>query len=92
MNTNETYANGQPKAALEDNYMTHFFNDGTVKAEGPFDNGQMQGEWKFYRKTGQLWQIGHFKDDLKDGFWVRYAKDDTLEYSENFKKNKIVKA
>ncbi len=88
---NETYANGQKKAELADDYMTHFFNDGTVKAEGPYKKGQMHGEWKFYRKTGQLWQVGNFKEDKKHGSWVRYDKDGELEYSETFKDNKIIK-
>ncbi len=88
---NETYANGQKKVELVDHYMTHYFNDGTVKAEGPYEKNQMQGEWKFYRKTGQLWQVGNFKNDMKHGSWVRYDKEDELEYSETFKDNKIVK-
>lgn len=91
MKTNEQYANGQKKAELVDNYMTHYFNDGTLKAEGPFEDDQMQGEWKFYRKSGQLWQVGHFKDDQKDGDWIRYDKDGNLEYSETFKENKQIK-
>lgn len=87
---NMKYANGQKKAELVHEYMTHFFNDGTVKAEGPYVQGQMQGEWKFYRKTGQLWQVGNFKSDIKEGSWIRYNKDGELEYSETFKENKII--
>lgn len=71
--------------------MTYFFNDGTTKAEGPFENDQMQGEWKFYRKTGQLWQVGNFKDGQKHGPWVRYDKEGNLEYSETFENNQLVK-
>ena len=88
---NKTYANGQKKAELINNQMTHYFNDGSIKAEGHVENGKMQGEWTFYRKTGQLWQVGNFKDDMKHGPWIRYDKEDELEYEEIFEENKIVK-
>lgn len=91
MKTNKTYANGQKKVQLKDDIMIHFFNDGTIKAEGPHEKGKMQGEWKFFKKTGQLWQVGYFKDDQKNGLWIRYDVDGNVEYSETFKENKIIK-
>lgn len=51
----------------------------------------MEGEWKFYRETGQLWQIGNFKEGQKQGSWVRYDKKDKLEFQENFDRGKLVK-
>lgn len=51
----------------------------------------MEGEWKFYRATGQLWQIGNFKNSIKNGTFMRYDKNDQLEYQENFEDNKMVK-
>ncbi|MEP6846726.1 MAG: hypothetical protein ABI861_12005 [Panacibacter sp.] len=62
-----------------------------MKAEGLLINDKMEGEWKFYRETGQLWQVGNFKNDMKNGTWLRYDKNDKLEYQETFKDNKIVK-
>jgi len=32
----------------------------------------MTGEWKWYRENGKLWQVGNFKDNVKDGKWERY--------------------
>lgn len=91
MMTDQQYVNGQKKAELMGNQMTHFFNDGTIKAKGPYEDDKMQGEWKFYRKTGQLWQVGHFIDDMKNGSWIRYDKEGHLDYSETFKENEIIK-
>ena len=85
------YSNGQKVQELNGNKLTYFFKNGKVKAEGPLINGKMEGEWKFYRETGQLWQIGNFKNDMKNGTWLRYDKDNKLEYQEIFKDNKIVK-
>ncbi|WP_277630970.1 aldo/keto reductase [Atopococcus tabaci] len=57
----ETYANGQKVYELQDGKLTYFFKDGKVKSKGPFEKDQMEGEWTFYRATGQLWQVGNFK-------------------------------
>ncbi len=85
------YANGQKIHELSGNKLTYFFKNGRVKAEGLFQNDKMEGQWKFYRETGQLWQIGVFKNGKKNGSWVRYDRDGKLEYQENFMEDKIVK-
>lgn len=87
----KTYANGQRVYRLENENLTYFFKDGTIKSEGSFINDQMEGEWTFYRATGQLWQIGHFKANTKHGHWLRYDKDNQIEYDEIFENGKIKK-
>jgi antitoxin component YwqK of YwqJK toxin-antitoxin module len=85
------YTNGQMVYELTGNILTYYYKSGTKKAEGIFENEKMEGEWIFYRETGQLWQIGHFKNNLKNGEWIRFDKNDKVEYLENFsngKKNK----
>ena len=88
---NKEYANGQKTYELSGNRLTYFFKNGKIKAEGVFENNQMEGEWKFYRETGQLWQVGNFLNGKKNGSWIRYDKNDQLEYMENFKDDKVVK-
>lgn len=85
------YANGQKTYEQKGDILTYFFKDGKVKAEGTSINGSMEGEWKFYRESGQLWQVGHFRGDQKHGRWIRYDKEGNLEYEEQFDKGKIVK-
>lgn len=51
----------------------------------------MEGEWKFYRESGQSWQVGNFKNGEKNGNWVRYDKEGNLEYEEDFENDKIKK-
>lgn len=90
--TNKThYTNGQKIFEQQGDILTYYFKDGKVKAQGTSVDGMMQGEWKFYRETGQLWQTGHFKDNQKHGSFVRYDKNDQVEYDENFINGKIVK-
>ena len=87
----DTYVNGQKIYELKENRLTFFFKDGKLKADGPIEIGMMQGEWIFYRATGQLWEIGHFKNDIKEGSWIRYDKNDKIEYNETFQNGKICK-
>lgn len=87
----EKYTNGQKSLEIEGNQLTYFFKNGTVKATGTFENGEMEGEWKFYRETGQLWQVGHFKNGKKNGSWIRYDKNNQLEYDAFFENDKIIK-
>lgn len=85
------YVNGQKQHELKGNHLTYFYKNGKVRATGIFENNLMQGEWKFYRETGQFWQVGHFKDSLKHGSFIRYDRNDVVEYDENFVDNKIVR-
>ncbi|KOA18490.1 MORN repeat variant [Clostridium homopropionicum DSM 5847] len=86
------YANGQEVYTYDKNKLTYYFKNGKIKAEGPFENNQMEGEWRFYRESGQLWQIGNFQNGKKHGTWIRFNKDDQQEYNEEFKDGKLIKA
>jgi antitoxin component YwqK of YwqJK toxin-antitoxin module len=87
----KNYANGQKTYEQKGDLLTYFFKTGVIKAIGKSVNDIMQGEWKFYRESGQLWQVGNFKDNQKHGKWVRYDKEDKLEYEEHFVNGKILK-
>lgn len=84
------YANGQPVYELANDYLTYFYKNGIKKAEGAYVNGMMEGKWTFYRESGQLWQIGHFKNSLKHGGFVRYDKKGKEEYNETFDNGKLI--
>ncbi|HAB51462.1 MAG TPA: hypothetical protein DCQ26_10870 [Marinilabiliales bacterium] len=51
----------------------------------------MDGEWRFYRETGQLWQIGNFSGGKKNGVFVRYDRNNNIEYQESFENDVVVK-
>jgi antitoxin component YwqK of YwqJK toxin-antitoxin module len=88
MDKNE-YVNGQKIFEYAGDTLTYFFKNGKVKAKGKSDKSVMQGEWKFYRETGQLWQIGNFKDNQKHGKWRRYDRVGNIEYEETFNEGKL---
>ena len=81
------YANGQKTYELAEQRLTYFFKNGTMKAEGLYWNDKMEGEWQFYRETGQLWQVGHFENGQKNGPWRRYNRSGDVEYEAVFKQN-----
>ncbi|HRI21103.1 MAG TPA: hypothetical protein PLA68_09110 [Panacibacter sp.] len=92
MMKNKEYSNGQKTFEQTGEELTYFFKNGKIKAKGISINGIMEGEWKFYRETGQLWQVGNFKEGRKHDSWVRYDKKDKLEYQEIFANGKLVKS
>ena len=85
------YANGQKVFEQEGDILTYYYKNGKIKARGISINGRMQGEWIFYRETGQLWQIGNFKDHQKHGNFIRYDRNDQVEYNEDFENGKLIK-
>ena len=91
MMKNNTYSNGQKTFEQVGEELTYFFKNGKIKAEGISINGIMEGEWKFYRETGQLWQVGNFKEGQKHGSWIRYDKKGKLEYEETFTNGNLMK-
>lgn len=92
MMNKKQYVNGQKTYEKAGDKLTYFFKDGKIKAQGLSIKDLMQGEWKFYRETGELWQIGNFKDNQKHGKWVRFDKQGKLEYEETFSEGKQIKS
>ena len=92
MMKNKAYSNGQKTFEQVGEELTYFFKNGKMKAQGISINGIMEGEWKFYRETGQLWQVGNFKEGQKHGFWIRYDKKGKLEYQETFTNGNLMKS
>ncbi|MDZ5253612.1 hypothetical protein [Clostridium sp. LIBA-8841] len=86
------YANGQDIYTYSKNILTYYYKSGKIKAEGPFENDQMEGEWKFYKKSAHLCQIGNFKNNKKHGTWIRLNKDNEVEYNKEFMDGKPIKS
>lgn len=84
------YKNGQLKEEIIEGIRIVYFEDGTIKAKGSY-NGKMNGQWLFYKKTGSLWQVGNLKDDIKDGSWIRYNDDGSVEKEMFFEAGKEIK-
>jgi uncharacterized protein YdhG (YjbR/CyaY superfamily) len=54
---------------VTDGKRLEFFDDGTVKAEGRMRQGELHGDWRWYRRDGSLLRTGSFRDGEKVGEW-----------------------
>lgn len=48
------------------------FDDGSVKAEGAMQAGELHGAWRWYRKDGSLLRTGSFRHGEQTGTWQTY--------------------
>ena len=68
----------------------YLYKKDTLLAEGMilFD-GNYQGDWKEYYKTGELRATGTYEDGVKTGKWTYYYKSGKKEQEGNFKNNQL---
>ena len=52
-----------------------FFDDGTIKAVGAMRDGELHGDWRWYRRDGALLRTGSFRHGEKGGEWATYGRD-----------------
>ncbi len=55
-----------------------YFADGMVKAEGLMRDGEMHGDWRWYRKDGSLLRTGSFDRGRKTGTWRTFDRNGGL--------------
>lgn len=71
---------------------THYYNNGVIRATGMVDSsGRKQNQWVHYRRTGHLWQVGYYKDDIKNGPYVKIKAGGDIDSVEFFKMGKLSK-
>lgn len=78
------------KSEIVGDQLINYYEDGSIRAQGKIANEKMEGKWIFNRKGGQLWQIGHFHADVKNGEWIRYDSKDAIAYHVFFKNGKVI--
>lgn len=70
----------------KDGWWKEFFNDGSLKAEGNYEDGKSNGEWKFNYLNGKMEQTGKFnKQGKPDGKWKWFYEDGNLLREENYR-------
>lgn len=68
-----------------DGHWNDLYPDGSVKAEGNYDNGKQTGNWKYYHSNGKLEQTGKFNNQGKpEGTWRWFFDSGQLLKEENY--------
>ncbi|MEI6683311.1 MAG: toxin-antitoxin system YwqK family antitoxin [Bacteroidota bacterium] len=69
-----------------DGHWKDYYSDGSLKAEGNYDNGKQVGEWKYYHPNGKIEQTGKFSKQGKlEGTWKWYFDNGKLLREENYR-------
>ncbi len=72
------------RLALENEKVTakgkvrHFYADGVVESRGAVKDGEMHGEWTWYRRDGSLKRSGRFDRGAQVGTWRTFDAGGTL--------------
>jgi len=51
------------------------YPDGRIKAKGRFKDGELHGDWRWWRKDGSLQRTGRFDRGRQVGVWTTYDRD-----------------
>lgn len=62
------------------------YKDGGVKARGFELDGQLHGNWKWYRQDGTLLRSGEFDQGVQVGKWCTYTREGVLHKETHFTK------
>ncbi len=68
-------------------YKYNYFNDGTIKSEGYYENGVPQGNWKFYYPNGTLEREGLVENEMLQLYWKFYYDNGTLKEEGSYTDN-----
>lgn len=55
--------------------MTQYYENGEVKAKGPYVNNKRTGHWTYYYETGVVKHEGGYLGNNKNGDWTYYFED-----------------
>jgi len=62
-------------ASVQNGKRTEYFDDGQLKAVGPMKDGELHGNWKWFRRDGTLLRTGRFSHGAQVGAWTTYDRD-----------------
>lgn len=51
-----------------------FYDNGHLKSKGKYRDGQMEGDWEFYRRDGSLMRKGRLRNGEPVGRWTTHTK------------------
>ena len=67
---------------------TQYYENGNMKLEGKYVEGERNGKWIQWYKNGQIWSEGEFENGLRTGKSTVYNQDGTINYTGFYKLGK----
>ena len=58
--------------------VTNRYSTGAVQSTGQLLDGEMHGDWAFYRKDGSLMRSGSFDRGAQVGVWRTFDRSGTM--------------
>jgi antitoxin component YwqK of YwqJK toxin-antitoxin module len=55
-----------------------FYENGLPRFKGEYLDGEMHGDWEFFRKDGSLMRSGSFDHGVQTGIWRTFDREGTL--------------
>ncbi len=92
----ETYPSGSPKTVKYYNNESkeillseiNYYEDGTKKMEGAYENGERTGKWSYWYPDGKLWSQGVYKNGKENGLKTVWHSNGQKYYEGNTKEDK----
>jgi len=73
--------------AFEGDWIT-YYDDGTTRAEGIYENGLRVDKWKFYHPDGKVSQKGSYRKGKPHGEWRWYHRDGSIKREETYRRGR----
>lgn len=67
---------------------TYFYQDGSIKQIGYFDNNKLHGEWVSYDEKGNKTTLAHYEYGKKTGAWLVLANGIVKQVT--YEANKVI--
>jgi uncharacterized protein YdhG (YjbR/CyaY superfamily) len=66
-----------------DGTFLEFYDNGWLKQQGKYREGEMHGEWSWYRRDGSLMRRGRFERGVQRGVWQTFVREGGLHSSKS---------
>ena len=73
-----------------DEMRVDYWDNGQLKKQSYYKNGEREGTWVGYHKNGQLSFKGNYKNNKREGTWVTYYKDGQLMEKSDYRNGEKV--
>jgi len=58
---------------------TFYYEDGTIRQQGTYKNGELHGEWMAYDAEGKKQSMANYAEGKKTGKWFFWSSDKLTE-------------